>query len=400
MSERTLTRRGFLAATCCAGAMMASPFQVALAEARTERRLVLVILRGALDGLTALAPYGDPDYAAARGPLALPRPGGEGGLLDLDGYFGLHPSMATLHRWMRAGEATAFHAIATSYRERSHFDAQDLLENGTGLFRGARDGWLNRALRRLGPGDRRLGLALAVVTPLVLTGAAPVASWSPSLLPEASPDFLAFARRLYESDALFHGAFEEALELEGVVDGVMTAEREALKGTNRDRALKLAETAGAMLSAADGPRVAVLEIGGWDTHQHQARRLERGLEGLDQSLAALRRGLGGAWVETAAVVVTEFGRTVAMNGSNGTDHGSASAAFLVGGRVAGGGVRADWPGLSRGRLFEGRDLQPTADLRSLFKAALIDHLRLDPAVVEAEVFPDSADAAPMRGLFI
>ncbi len=362
------------------------------AGAAGDARLVVVILRGALDGLAAVPPFGDAGYAAARGPLAIARPGAAMGALDLDGFFGLHPALVHLHERWQARELVVVHATASPYRERSHFDGQNVLENGAERPSGAASGWLNRALGAL-PAARGQGLALGQNVPLILRGPAPVASWAPSQLPEVEPELVTRLRDLYSNDTTLAARLDEATRIGALVDEDGGADagtqRQMTRGGNVERLKAIAETAGRMLAAADGPRVAVMDAGGWDTHAGEGGAegaLAGRLHGLDEVLAALRSGLGDAWACSAVLVCTEFGRTVEINGTRGTDHGTGAAALLVGGAVAGGRVLADWPGLAPRDRHEGRDLRPTTDLRAIAKGVLADHLHL-PARALGEVFP-------------
>jgi uncharacterized protein (DUF1501 family) len=395
---------GLMAATSLAG------IPVALARAPTDRRFVVVILRGALDGLAAVPPYAEPDYRALRGGLALPDPNAEDGMLALDGRFGLHPALAPLHAMYQARELAVVHAVATPYRSRSHFDGQDLLENGSDTPHGLHDGWLNRALGLLGSArgadTTRVGLAVGQSVPLMLRGKTPVASWAPDDMPAADPDFFDRLGQLYAGDAVFGPALKEGLKAQAMADevlgdsGTMDEPKTYGRGARPLVALRpAADAVGKLLAAADGPRVAVLEMLGWDTHAGQGAltgRLAGVMNGLGEGLDALKSGLGPAWSETAVAVVTEFGRTAAINGTNGTDHGTGTVAFLAGGRIAGGRVMTTWPGLGTSQLFEGRDLAPTTDLRAVLKALLIEHLHLPQDGVERVVFPDSRDVAQLR----
>ncbi len=392
----TLSRRSFIrCATCGAGAVMLP--QLAFADADTEARFVLVVLRGALDGLAAVPAYGDSQYTRARGELTI-----ESREHKLDGMFALHPSLAHLHEMHRAKELIAFHAIATPYRERSHFDGQDLLENGTTNPAGARDGWLNRALAVLPDAQRRdseqLALAISQNVPLVLRGEARVGSWAPSRLPETDGDTLQRIADLYANDPYFATRLQTALAAENAAEGM------SARGGRRNplNALApMAEAAGRFLAANDGPRIAAIESGGWDTHANQGAedgQLALRLRGLDNALQALRASLADAWRHTAVAVVTEFGRTVAVNGTRGTDHGTATCAFLLGGAIAGGRVIADWPGLAQQSLHQGRDLRATNDLRSMLKGVLASHLRIRERDLEEYVFPNSRAARPMEAL--
>jgi uncharacterized protein (DUF1501 family) len=394
MSRMGLTRRqallGLTAAFSVGGA------SIALGAAPTARRLVVFLLRGALDGMSAVQPYGDRDFLALRGELALPEPGQADGLLDLGGFYGLHPSLTNLHTMYAGGEALILHAVAGHYRSRSHFEAQDYLESG--VDQRLSSGWLNRAVAAMaiegGPaaGGQEIALSLGLSAPLVLRGRARVEQWAPESF-GASPgeDFYARLLRVSAHDPVIGPALAEGMRLRGVLPGDFGG------GAKEKQEVKLAAAAGQLLAQAGGPRVAVLEMGGWDTHAGQVGRLKGQLKLLDDALGALRVALGGAWKQTAVLAVTEFGRTARINGTKGTDHGTGGVAFLVGGAVAGGHVLADWPGLGAGRLFEDRDLMPTADVRSVAKGLLAQHLGLAASGLAA-AFPGSADAAPMMGL--
>lgn len=379
------------------GAAIALPqARLALADAPGEARLAVVLLRGGLDGLFAVQPYAEPGFGELRGPLALPEPGREDGLLDLGGRFGLHPRLAQLHAMYAANEALIVHAVAGNWRTRSHFDAQDLLESGADQRLAS--GWLNRALAALPrrPGAQPAGLAVGTDLPLLLRGPSPVGSYAPPGAATPPPDLLARIAGLHAADPLTGPVLAEGLRARGYASAALGEEGRARpEPGGLFRALALA--AGRLMSRADGPRVAAFELGGWDTHAAQANRLNQPLAQLDEGLAALRGALGAHWRRTAVLVVTEFGRTVRINGTGGTDHGTGGVAFLLGGAVAGGRVAGDWPGLAEGALFQGRDLAPTTDLRALAKALLRDHLRLPPEAV-ARAFPGSEAVAPAAGL--
>ncbi len=369
---------------------------LAVAAAGTERRLVFVFLRGGLDGLSAVPAYGDPDFSGKRGELAIASPGTTGGALKLDGMFGLSPFLVEMHKLYEAKELAVVHAVASPYRERSHFDAQNLLENGTGKPFGRDAGWLNVALAE---GAGASGLALGPNVPLVLRGPTKVSSWSPSVLPAPDPDLLERLAQLYRNDPLLAKSFAAAREAQGLMEG---QGRGGMPGGGPQAAVQLARAAGTFLAKRDGPRVATIDFGGWDTHANQIGEfspLTRNLRMLDRGVATLKGTLGPAWNHTAVLIVTEFGRTVAINGSRGTDHGTAGVAFVAGGVVRGGRVIADWPGLSDRALHEGRDLRPTLDLRALFKVALAAQLGLGEAALETKVFPDSRGVKPLEGLF-
>jgi uncharacterized protein (DUF1501 family) len=369
---------------------------LALASAPTEKRLVVIILRGALDGMAAVVPYGDPNLLALRGEIVPPAPGQANGLLDLGGFFGLHPTLVGTHAMYQDNEMLAIHAVAGCYRVRSHFEAQDYLESGADHR--MTSGWLNRAVGSLPASgtSRRDGEALAVgvAVPLLLRGPAVVANWAPHGFAQPAPDLYATIAALNRSDAVTGPAIAEGLRARGFSASVMTGEEEPKE---KYAFPSLAHSAGEMLRAADGPRIAALEIGGWDTHTAQVNRLNGPLKQLDAGLVALKTALGPAWAQTAVLVMTEFGRTARVNGTKGTDHGTATVAFVLGGAIAGGRVKATWPGLGPGQLLENRDLAPTLDLRAVAKGILGGHLGLDAAGL-ARVFPDSDNVAAMAGL--
>lgn len=391
-----LNRRTFVISSVVGGVATLLP-RVPLAASKTDSRFVLVILRGALDGLAAVPAYGDGNYAARRGALAITAP-----TQKLDGMFALHPSMTHLYQRYRERELVVFHAVASPYRERSHFDGQDSLESGTAQLKGARDGWLNRALSIVPSAKARttdqIAIALAQNVPLVLRGEAAVNSWAPSRLPDADADTLQRIADLYSTDEYFASRLQAALTADGIAgEGMMQeGKRDPLNGFSA-----VTSAAGKFLAAPDGPRIAVIEVGGWDTHANQGAeqgQLANRLRGLDQGLETLRASLGPAWKNTAMLVVTEFGRTVAVNGTRGTDHGTATCAFLAGGAIAGGRVISDWPGLATSNLYQHRDLRPTLDLRSIFKGLLASHLGASERDLETTVFPESRTAKLLEGL--
>jgi uncharacterized protein (DUF1501 family) len=386
--------------------------KLARAEGRDPRMLVIV-LRGALDGLGAVAPVGDPDWMALRGDRALLLDG-KPPALPLDGFFALNPAMPNLHRLYKAQQATIVHATATPYRERSHFDGQDVLESGIARPGAVDTGWLNRALAeltsdgRVDPRGSRV-LGIGAVTPLVVRGRAPVLSWVPQKLLPASEDTQARLLDLYKhTDPRLAVALEARMRLAslgpaGPSDASMSEEALAMPGIAGVRAYfaEAAGTAARFLAKPDGPRVGAVGFVGWDTHINEGAasgQLANLLGALDGALAAIETNMGSAWRETVVAVITEFGRTAQINGTNGTDHGTGTVAFLAGGALRGGRVVADWPGLKSAQLYESRDLKPTIDLRAVLKGLLRDHLRLDERVLANTVFPDSTDVAPTSGL--
>jgi uncharacterized protein (DUF1501 family) len=412
-----LNRRTLLQLGLAAGATALTTRYSFAAPAAGDARLVFIIMRGALDGLSAVPPYADPDYARLRGELAIGAPGGNDGALALDGYFGLNPGLAFLQQSYLARELIVMPAVASAYRERSHFDGQDVLESGMTQPHASQTGWLNRALGNL-PAATRVsgqgGVALAQNVPLVLRGPAEVASWSPSVLPDLDDDTMRRISERYASDPLLSRRLAEALSTGSEVvqaaappmasDAAATAAMSPASPVVRSTAGRYTETvrtAAGFLRRDDGPTVAVFDTTGWDTHFNEGGaqgQLRTRLSVLDEGLRTLKETLGDVWPRTVVLLATEFGRTAAANGTRGTDHGTASAAFLLGGAVAGGRVLADWPGLSARALYQQRDLKPTLDLRSVMKSVLHDHLQVASRALDTEVFPDSRAAPYITGL--
>jgi uncharacterized protein (DUF1501 family) len=388
--------------------------KLARAEGR-DPRLLVIVLRGALDGLAAVAPVGDPDWVKLRGDNALALDG-KAPALPLDSFFALNPAMPNLHRLYRARQATIVHAAATPYRDRSHFDGQDVLESGVDKVGAVDTGWLNRALHALAPESRvntgnSKALAVGPVTPLVVRGPAPVTSWAPQRLPSASGDTTMRLLDLYShTDPDLARALESRIRLAAMArGGNMDARNErgnnppGPPGVDRIRAyfVDAAGTAAKYLARPDGPRVGALAFNGWDTHINEgiASGLLANLFGaLDGAFQAIETGAGQAWADTVVAVVTEFGRTARINGTQGTDHGTGTVALLIGGALKGGRIVADWPGLKASDLYENRDLRPTTDLRAVLKGLLKDHLRVDDRALAQTVFPGSEAVKPMSGL--
>jgi uncharacterized protein (DUF1501 family) len=265
------------------------------------------------------------------------------------------------------------------------------------------DGWLNRALKPMGLDDGEHALAVAQTPPLLLSGPARATSWMPATLPAPDEAFLARVRTLYANDGVLLASLNSAMELEDKAQSAMddTATKKPGMGGGYGDLTPLFSGAGKLLAASDGPRVAVLDAGGWDTHFNQGSndgQLARRLQALDQALDSLKTALGPAWSKTAIVLATEFGRTVHPNGSNGTDHGTGGAALVLGGAVKGGVVRAEWTGLSTSALQDGRDQPPRTDLRALFKGLLLEQMAVPLSALNSNVFPDSGGIAALTGL--
>lgn len=392
------SRRSFLAT---AGAFVAwSGLPRAAYAGSRDPRLVVVILRGAMDGLAVVPPIGDPDYERLRGGMAIGAAGLEP-VKPLDGFFGLNDAMPHLHALYQQRQALMVHAAATPYRERSHFDGQDVLESGLGGPGRRESGWLNRAAAEIPRGDgvRPVsGLAVSPTVPLILRGAAPTLSWTPPRLQAASGDTMQRLLGLYdETDPDLAAALMRGLDL-----GMLATDLERADGRGLTAQFnELAAGAGRLVAAEDGPRLAALSFDGWDTHTNEGAedgRLAGLLVALDGALDALATELALVWSDSVIVVMTEFGRTARANGNSGTDHGTATTALMLGGAVKGGRVIADWPGLSPASLHENRDLKPTIDLRAILKGVLRDHLGIDRAALDMRVFPGSLGVNPHDGL--
>lgn len=402
-----LNRRQLLAAASAMAIAGLGLPRFAVAATETDRRFVFVIQRGAMDGLAAVPPYGDRDYAPLRGALAMAGPGQKNGIIDLNGFFGLHPALGSLVKYWQARQLIVLHAVATPYRDRSHFDGQDVLENGTTSPVGAVDGWLNRAVTLFAGVSPKFALAGAQQIPLALRGKAEVDSWAPAKIPQLPEAFVRTLAASYGQDKLFRMALEDGVQedafVEATLGGDMAKPSAPANGAPNKQPgvdmnfVALASGVGKLLAAPEGPRVATLEISGWDTHTGQGGvtgRLANALASLSAGLNAMAGAMGPAWGKTVILSATEFGRTARPNGTGGTDHGTATAAFLLGGAVNGGRVMAEWPGLSAGRLYQNRDLAPTMDLRSVAKAVLKDHMGLAEPDLDRFVFPQSERIEP------
>lgn len=372
-----LSRRGFLASACCAAALpVLTP--VSFAAMPGDNRFITIILRGAMDGLDLVQPYADPVFRSLRPTLALTA---EDGLLDLDGFFGLHPAAAPLMPLWQAKELSFVHATSTPYRdERSHFDGQDILETGSTDDKALRTGWLNRALALIPRSASRKAIDINTSMELILSGPNEADVWSTQSDFALAADELRFLQRLYTGDAGFEKALAEAVQTDLAADGIYN-------GGKRGAAIAdMAKLTGGLLRA--DYRVASFSLNGWDTHVNQKSQFRQMARDLSTAIIGLKESLGPqAWATTVVVAMTEFGRTARQNGTGGTDHGTGGVAILAGGGVAGGRVLGQWPGLSEDQLFENRDLMPTSDLRELAAAMLYRQFDITPTNLTAKVFP-------------
>ena len=374
-----LSRRRFLGTAGALSTLTLWP-QLGVAAAN-ESRMLVVMLRGGMDGLHAVPPRNDSAYARLRGALAPRDP------LALDGDFSLHPSLAFAHGLYARKQLLPVIAIAPPYRQRSHFEAQDCLENGTACAGGVSTGWLNRCVSSMAGAE---ALSVTTVMPLIMRGGGKaITTWAPPLPEDVNPILLQRLQALYAADPKLAASFARA------VDGRVPDMAAGGKGGRLPQAMAAAAK---FMAQADGPRIGFVEDSGWDTHSNQAAVLTRKLKELDAGLRAFHEGAGAVWGSTVVVVVSEFGRTAAANGTGGTDHGTGGLALLAGGAVKGGRVAGDWPGLAQGALNEGRDLRATSDTRALLKSVLAAHLHVPEAALETKVFPDSRLIKAMPGL--
>jgi uncharacterized protein (DUF1501 family) len=377
-----MNRRDFLRYAAITGAVFALP-SISFAAAKTERRFIFIIQRGAADGLNTVIPYADPAYAKLRGALAVDVTQAT----KLDGTFALHASLADTAKLYQSGQALFIHAVASPYRDRSHFDAQNVLETGGSEAYQLKDGWMNRLLTLL-PKTQNEAIAFAPTIPMALRGNMEVSSYAASNLPQAPDDLLLRVGQLYAEDVQLNSLWMAAMQANNMAEDASAKQDPA----------SLGKLAASFLSKANGPRIGMIETGGWDTHSAQEGRLSRQLKSLDQLIAALRNGLGDTWQKTTVIVATEFGRTAATNGTGGTDHGTASAAMILGGDVNGGRVIADWPGLSQSNLYEGRDLKPTLNLDTLIASLAGASFGIDSTLVAKTLFPEAANGKMLEGL--
>jgi uncharacterized protein (DUF1501 family) len=424
MSLQTpFSRRRLLAGAVALGVTLEFAGGQAFADpAAARRKLVVIVCRGGLDGLSLSPPVGDPAYAALRGPIAIPGFGQPDGALKLDATFGLHPAMASTWALAQKGEARIAPAVATPDRERSHFEAQDVLESGGTVVYGTASGWLNRSLQAMGPASGLRAISVAPTAPLILRGPVETASWYPGGGAEPDRRLPGILQDLYAHDPVLGPALATGLATQSVaqsasatVNGEMAqagapsggdamAGGRALAPALRQglpQARKLGLTLAAFMTGADGKQVAAVSFDNFDTHANQGAsqgQLATRLAYLDAFIDGLHTGLGPAWADTVVVSATEFGRTARVNGTNGTDHGTASTALLLGGGLRRGGIVGDWPTLTQAKLFANRDTAPTLDMRGLFKGVLRDHLGIDRAALDRLVFPGSAATAPVENL--
>jgi uncharacterized protein (DUF1501 family) len=415
----TLSRRSALAAAAGLGVSVSFLGRAAFADSDRDlakRKLVIVVCRGGMDGLSVSPPAGDPDYANLRQRIALAPFGQPGGALKLDDTFGLHPALASVHRLALAGQARICPAVATPDRARSHFEAQDVLESGGVVAYGAGSGWLNRTLQALAPARKIEALSVGGTAPLILRGPIQAGSWSPGGLEGRDQRLPRILADLYAKDPLLGPALASGLQTQDMAkaaaamaaaqtsgDAAMVAQPApaAQPRQNPGAARDIGTTVAKFMQEPGGPQIVAISIDNFDTHANQGAAtglLATRLTYLDGVLDGLSSGLGAAWSDTVVVAATEFGRTARVNGTGGTDHGTASTALVLGGALKRTGIIGDWPTLQQAKLFENRDTAPTLDMRSLFKGVLTEHLGIERKSLDSVIFPDSAAAQAARGV--
>ncbi|HOC10635.1 DUF1501 domain-containing protein [Thermomonas sp.] len=377
-------RRGFLGMSAASLALAALPKFALAAAGRGDTRFLLVLLRGGLDGLHALQAPGDPGFAALRGDFVNSK--GQAPSLQLNVDFALHGALGFMAGLYAQQQLLPMVAVAPPYRQRSHFEAQDCVENGTTGTSGT-TGWLNRCVAAM-PGGK--GLAISAVMPLAMRGKGDVSTWSPPLAKGVDPILWQQLQVLYAADPSLAPTFAG-----------IDARMEAMGAGKSQNGLKLPQAMAAaakFMAAANGPRIGFVEDTGWDSHGGELALLDRKLAELDAGVKAFHAGAESIWNNTVVVIVTEFGRTAAINGTGGTDHGTGGVAFVAGGAVKGGRIAGQWPGLGKTQLNEGRDLLATTDMRALFKGILREHLEVGSDALARSVFPDSAGLPSLPGL--
>ena len=426
------TRRSALATAAALGVSVSFLGRTAYAAADgalAKKKLIVIICRGAMDGLSVSPPVGDPNYAALRGRIAIAPFGEKDGALKLDSTFGLHPALASVHRLALAGQARIAPAVATPDRARSHFEAQDVLESGGVAAYGVSSGWLNRTLQAMAPARKIEALSVGTQAPLILRGPVQAASWSPGGLEGRDERLPRILADLYAKDPLLGPALASGLQTQGMAHAAaalakaQAAEAQPMTGAgaaqsdamvaaasaqgpanpraNADAAHSMGATVARFMTGANGPQVVAISVDNFDTHANQGAGtglLAGRLSALDSLIDGLSTGLGTEWANTVIVVSTEFGRTARVNGTGGTDHGTASTALVLGGGMKRGGIIGDWPTLQQAKLFENRDTAPTLDMRSLFKGVLSEHLGVDRKALDGAIFPDSQVAQVATGV--
>jgi uncharacterized protein (DUF1501 family) len=388
IASQQFSRRQFIAGLSAAGLISTLPGLSFAAGGQGDKKLLVVFLRGAMDGLHLIAPYADPAYSRLRGALA------ETATTDahkLDANFSLHRAMNFSAELFSKKQLLPIVAVAPPYRQRSHFDAQDCLENGSNGPDGAPDGWLNRCLSVMPNQD---GVALATVMPLILRGPANATTWSPPLPSGIDVQLIDRLAPLYAADPALAESYRLAIE-----KPEENSANPSMGGRGQgNRLMQTMRQAAIFMTAADGPSISFVEDSGWDTHINQAASLQRKFTELDNALKSFQQTANAIWKNTVVIIMTEFGRTAAVNGNGGTDHGTGGVMLLAGGSVQGGKVAGQFAGLGNADLNEGRDIRTTTDSRAVLKGVLAHHFNISRSVLETRIFPNSREVRIMDSL--
>jgi len=363
-----MERRNFLKGTLGTLYMMATP-NMALPDTKiTEKRLLIVLLRGGMDGLASIPPIGDKNLSKIRKDVLV------NGADDLDGFFGINPSLKFLGSEYHQGRAAFVHATSFPYTGRSHFDGQNIMETGGEQAYALTSGWVGRAMNAAGYSS----LSVSLPIPIILRGNELNSNYFPTNFRKVNPAVYNDVQQMWKEDP----------QLSGLIEPMMAREID-LFGAGRGKTRELVSFAAKEMHKPNGPRVGLLEFEGFDTHALQGN--EQGhhaqiLAELDGVLEAFKRQMGDLYENTVVVTVTEFGRTASENGTQGTDHGYGSAIFLAGGLVKGKQVVSDWPGLSTKNLYEGRDLLMTIDARDVYAEVIKTVFDLNDEDISRDVF--------------
>ncbi len=401
-SRLLLSRRAMLGVTVGLFTSALLPRE-GFAAAGTDPRVLIIILRGGMDGMDAFVPYGDPNYAWRRKHLVLDK----SQLIDIgDPDFAFHPNLPKIAGLYKAGQAAVVPATCIPLRTRSHFDCQDNLENGMPAPGNkpviSSSGWLNRVLQALPTTSPiRVGGGISInEAPLILRGTAPTLGWSLNWLPPPDPATVESLRQVYaKTDKTMAGMLDRGLYAHALATKSSGNVTDA-NDQSMDSLTKSFRGAARLLADPGGPRLAVITVDDFDTHASQDEFLVGRFGYLDNGIGDMPGLMGDAWNETIVIAISEFGRNATVNGSSGTDHGVGTAAILAGGALAGGKHYGGWPGLAQANLWENADLYPIVDTRAIFKAILEQHLGFAPAILNNTIFPGSADVQWTHGQIV
>jgi uncharacterized protein (DUF1501 family) len=406
-----LTRRALLKGMMLAGGYCLLPLGrrgwALAAPQAVQRHLIVIFMRGAVDGLSIVAPYGEPNYYHLRPTIAIPAPGQNEGLVNLDGFFGLHPSLAGLMPLWQNRNLAFIQASGSPSETRSHFEAQDIMETAMLNSALAKEGWMNSLAQILPDNhDPARALSFGNTLPKIFQGKYDVTTVPAELRPLGNmgenPQVEAAFGQLYGTHPELGGLYKQAVDARaGMMQDLQKEMQASAQGAPAvDGFTKQTTQAAEIIRGNPNIQLMFMDVGGWDTHVNQGNakgQLANKLQKFGEGLAALAANLGPSWNDTTVLIVSEFGRTVAENGNAGTDHGHGNVAWIMGGRVNGGKVWSRWPGLDESRLHEGRDLAVTTDFRSIIGAVVAEQFDLDDQRI-AGIIPGYAPDPGMKGI--